>query len=176
VNRIWLFALTLLFVQSAYVAASDLSVVAGRASYSDLENSGGDTQFKESSLFGVRYEKDFLFIVGFENSLLVSGNTLSPDGTSGEKGLYYTGNLVLNFPVDRVVPNLAVGVGVLHRFGETYPNIGTAFLSNWGFGVKFRNLAGPAGFRVDYRRIGIHGVENQTVTEQEFSGGLMLTF
>ncbi len=175
-NRIWLLALTILLVQSASLAASDLSAVAGRGSYSDLENPGAETNFKRSGLFGARYEKDFFFIVGFENSVLVSGDTLSPRGSGGETGLYYTGNLVLNFPVDRVVPNLAVGVGVLHRFGGTYPDIGTAFLTNWGFGVKFRNLAGPAGFRVDYRRVGIHGVESRTVTEQEFSGGILFTF
>ena len=174
-SRAWLLLAVLSF-QTLDLAASELSIVGGKGVLSDLKSSEGTTEFSGSGFFGARYEKDFFFIVGVENNLLLSGNTLAPKGSAGETGLFYTGNLVLNFPVDRVVPNIVLGLGVLHRFGDSYPDVGTAFLTDWGFGVKLRDLAGPAGLRLDYRRIGVHGVEDQTVTEQEFSAGLLVSF
>ena len=174
-NRICIFVL-LVAGSALNLAASDLSIVGGRGTLADLQSPQGDAEFKPMGLLGARFEKDFFFILGVEQNLLLSGRMLAPKGDQGETGLYYTGNLVFNFPVDRIVPNIVLGIGVLHRFGDTFPDVGTAFLTDWGFGVKFRNLAGPAGFRIDYRRIGVHGVEGQTVTEQEFSGGLLISF
>ena len=161
---------------TASIQASELSLVAGGAKLEDLSIEEGTTFFRHPTLFGARYEKDFLMLLGLENNVMISRNMLSPKGGDGEQAVYYTGNLVLNFPVDRIVPNFVVGLGLLYRFGNSRPDVGAAFLTNWGFGMKFRNLIGPLGGRVDYRRIGIHGVEHQTVTEQEVSGGLLFSF
>ncbi len=158
------------------IQASDLSLVAGGATLEDLNVEDSVVLFRHPTLFGARYEKDFLLLLGFENNLMISRNMLSPKQGEGEQAIYYTGNFVVNFPVDRVVPNVSVGLGVLYRFGNTEPDVGASFLTNWGFGMKFRNLIGPVGARVDYRRIGIRGVQNQTVTEQEITGGLLLSF
>ncbi len=168
-----IFAVLLL---SASIQASELSLVAGGAALENLTVQDSVTLFKHPTLFGVRYEKDFLMLLGLENYLVVSRNMLSPRDSGGEQALYYTANLVLNFPVDRIVPNFAVGLGALYRFGNERPDVGASFLTNWGAGVKFRNLIGPLGARIDYRRIGIRGVEHQTITEQEITGGLLFSF
>ena len=164
-----------LFVTTVALA-SEISLVAGKGPLGDLERPEGTVSFRDPGLFGLRYEKDFLMLLGLENNLIIARNMLSPSGEPGETAFYYMGNFVLNFPVDRIVPNFVLGIGVQHRFGSTSPNVGTSFLTNWGLGVKFRDLAGPVGLRVDYRRIGIHGVEHHTVTEQEVSGGLLVSF
>jgi hypothetical protein len=158
------------------IQASELSLVAGGAALEDLTVEDSVTSFKHPTLFGARYEKDFLILLGFENNLIISRNMLSPKGSPGEQAIYYTGNFVVNFPVDRIVPNIAIGLGALYRFGNERPDVGASFLTNWGFGVKFRDLIGPLGARIDYRRIGIRGVEHQTITEQEITGGLLFSF
>lgn len=158
------------------IQASELSLVAGGAALEDLKLEDSVTLFKHPTLFGARYEKDFLLLLGFENNLVVSRNMLSPKGSGGEQAIYYTGNFVVNFPVDRIVPNVVIGLGALYRFGSERPDVGTSFLTNWGGGVKFRNLIGPLGARIDYRRIGIRGVERQTITEQEITAGLLFSF
>jgi hypothetical protein len=158
-------------------AASDLSFVAGLAPMGDLTVDNGIMEFDRYGFLGVRYEKDYLLILGIEHNLVYANDLLAPrTGNGGEDALYYTGNLVLNLPVDRIVPNFVLGIGLMHRFGDSFPDTGSSFLTNWGLGVKFRELLGSAGLRFDLRRVRIHGVEDGSVTATELSGGLLLTF
>lgn len=158
------------------VLASELSVVGGLGPVEDLVASDIRYDLRNLALVGLRFEKDFMWFLGFENNLMYSSRLLQPVGASGENGIYWTANLVLNLPNERVVPNLVVGLGVMQRFGESFPDAGTSFLTNWGLGVKVRELAGPLGVRVDYRRIKVRGVEEQSLLLQELSGGLLIQF
>lgn len=158
------------------VQASEVSGVFGFASPDDLEAPDARLDFRNPQLFGFRYEKDFLFILGLEQNLVVARRWFTPEGASSRTGFYYLANGVINFPVGDIVPNLVVGIGFQHQFGEGEPDLGTSFLSNWGMGVKFRELAGPLGLRIDYRRLGVRGVRNETVTTQEVTVGFLVTF
>ncbi|HRR57622.1 MAG TPA: hypothetical protein P5568_08725 [Acidobacteriota bacterium] len=168
------FLILLLF--SFPVQASEVSGVFGFASPDDLEVPDARLDFRNPQLFGFRYEKDFLFILGLEQNLVVARRWFTPEDASSRTGFYYLANGVINFPVGDIVPNLVVGIGFQHQFGEGEPDLGTSFLSNWGVGVKFRELAGPLGFRIDYRRLGVRGVQDETVTTQELTVGFLVTF
>lgn len=167
----------LLLITNAQLSGSDLSLVAGIAPTSDLELDLDSVDLQSFSAIGVRFEKDILFFLGFENSLIYTNNLLTPSGEPGENGLYYSANLVVNLGYSEViVPNLTIGLGILHRFGDTFPDVGSTFQTNWGGGVKFKNLAGPMGFRVDYRRFKFYSVEETSVNSQELSGGVIFSF
>ncbi len=172
-----LFCLPLMGCLTVSAVASELSLVAGLAPTGKLRGDGETVDFDRYGLFGVRYEKDYLLILGLEHNLVYGNDLLAPSGgDGGEDSLYYTGNIVVNLPVDRIVPNVALGIGLMRRFGSSFPDTGFSFLTNWGFGVKFRELFGPAGLRLDMRRVRIRGVEDGSVTATELSGGFLLTF
>ncbi len=76
----------------------------------------------------------------------------------------------------RTLPYFTLGLGVLHRFGTSFPNAKTNLTLNWGAGLKVRGLAGPVGVRVDYRRQTIYGVLDENVKTHEISAGVMFTF
>lgn len=157
--------------------ASDLSFVAGAAPTSDLELSLEKVDLDNFSMFGLRFEKDFFYFLGFENSLLFAQGILSPSSGEGSNGLYYTSNLVVNLgSSDVLVPNLTVGLGFMNRFGDSFPDPGLTFLTNWGGGLKLRRLFGLGGLRIDYRRYKFHDIENSSVNAHEISGGLMFSF
>lgn len=167
----------LIFVPMGELPASDLSFVAGLAPTGKAElEEGGHLNFDTFPLLGARFEKDFFFILGFENNLIYGSGVLAPKSGEGEPALYYTANLVLNLPNEKIVPNFVFGLGILHRFGNSTPDVGTSFITNWGLGVKLHELSGPVGLRFDYRRIGIRGVEDSTVTAQEITGGIVISF
>ncbi|UCF36669.1 MAG: hypothetical protein JSU96_17925 [Acidobacteriota bacterium] len=171
-----------IIVLSLFVSGlgNDLSIVVGGAPTSDLEinkETFTDIELKSFTVFGVRFEKGLVSILGWENNFLFSTNVMTPKGLSGENGLSMTTNLVLNIPAsETVVPNFAVGFGFLHRFGESFPNIGSSFVTSWGGGLKFREVIGPAGFRFDYRRMRIYSVEDSSVIANELTGGIMFSF
>lgn len=156
--------------------ASELSVVGGFAPVEDLVFEGSRFDFDRVGIFGGRFESEFLMVLGFENSLLFGSNLLQVPGNPDSNGFYYTSNLVLNLPNGRFVPNLALGVGFLHRGGDSFPDSGTSFLTNWGVGLKLRNLAGPFGLRFDYRRINVRDVIDQDLLLQELTAGVLFSF
>lgn len=163
------------------VQASDFALFGGWNLADDLKRGTKTVSLQDFSVVGVRYEKDFLFILGFENTFAYNRKALVPEAGQyeDEDAVYYSANFVFNFPnfpATKVFPYVTVGLGVFHRFGDAPPDAGTAFLTNWGAGIKFRNLAGPVGFRVDYRRLTIHDVLDKNVTNDEISAGLLISF
>ena len=158
------------------VRASELSLVAGRAVPGDLQTASQRLNLRDYSLFGARFEKDFLFILGFENSLLYGRDLLALENAKGSDGLYYNASFVLNFSSASVAPNVAFGIGFLYRFGDTLPKSGFSFLTDFGGGLKLRELLGPLGLRIDYRRVKFYGIQGSSVGVNEFSGGALFAF
>lgn len=157
--------------------ASDLSGFVAWNDSGDLSTATSRIDVENYSTLGLRYEKTFLAIFGFENTLAYTREIMVPGGATDEDdGLYYTGAFVLNIPVGRLVPNFAYGLGFLHRFGDSFPDTGTSFMTNWGVGIKFRELAGPVGLRFDYRRLKLYDVLDDNFNTQELSAGVVLTF
>ncbi|GAB4249191.1 MAG: hypothetical protein Kow00109_25240 [Acidobacteriota bacterium] len=161
---------------SGELQASEVSFGAGFASPEDLQEAGQSFDLKNPQLVFVRYEKDFFIILGVEQNLTLARRWFISSSGEGREGLYYLANGVINFPVGNIVPNLVVGIGLQHQFGSGFPDLGTSFLTDWGCGLKFRELGGPLGFRIDYRRLGVRGAADETVTTQEMTFGLLLTF
>jgi hypothetical protein len=120
-----LFCLSICWIQ-----ASELSIVGGRALPTNLKLDSESRAMTDYSLLGARFEKDFLFILGFENSLIYGRKMLTPVGSEGSDGLYYNAAFVLNFSSASVAPNLALGIGLMYRFGNTYPKSGLSFLTS----------------------------------------------
>ncbi len=173
-----LIRLSILLLFSGAVKASDLSFFIGWNSPGELKGQAGENfDLTGASIYGVRYERDFMMLLGFEQNLTFSDKFLSLEDGPNESGFHYAANLVLNLPIaEEVVPNLALGMGFYRRSGDSFPDAGFGFLTNWGLGVKFRRLAGPAGLRVDLRRSKFRGVERESVTSSEASAGLIFTF
>ena len=169
-------ATLLILVSLGTVYASELSVVGGRSITGDLKLDSERIDLKDSTNLGARYEKDFLFILGFENSFMYGRRLLTPKEGPGEDGLYYSGALVLNLSSASVAPNFALGLGFLYRFGNSFPKSGFSFLTTFGGGLKLRDLAGPVGLRIDYRRVTFYGIQGSKVGTNEITGGAVISF
>ena len=167
----------LLFIFQCVVPAlaTDLSVFAGWTDANSVGSGVEEIRLDNFIVFGVRHEKDFFVIFGFENAVAFSGSSVLTTAGQDDNGLLYTSNLVLNLPVRRVLPFVTWGVGLTHKFGNSFPDVGSSFTTNWGAGVKVRRIAGPVGLRFDYRRLSIHGVLDDTVKANQISAGIMFT-
>lgn len=178
-KRVWVY-LIVFGMFTFYGPASDLSLFAGWNQTGSLKLGETRVDLDNFTLLGVRYEKSFLALFGFENTLAFSTNSLAPKDSGGSSGLSYTSNLVFNVPLERVVPFVTAGVGVLRKFDNDsagdFLDIGTSFLTNYGAGLKVRNLIGPAGLRVDYRRFTIYDIFDDNVSINEVSGGVVFSF
>lgn len=174
-NRV-LLLLWMIGMGGSTLGASDLSVYGGWSEGGELQ--AGELDLRNFSVLGLRYEKDFLVAFGFENTLAYASNPLVPRRSPGDGGMYYTSAVVLNLPVvsQRTVPNLSLGLGFLHPFGDQLSGVGTTFLTQWGAGFKLKGLAGPFGLRFDYRRFTLHDVRDSDVRTQEVTGGLLVSF
>ncbi|MGH9340629.1 MAG: hypothetical protein ACRD1R_13805 [Acidobacteriota bacterium] len=159
-------------------AATDLSLFAGWVNTGSIDASGfPEVDFENFGMVGVRYEKSFLFF-GLENNLTYYPETVvASTEPEGDGGVSYSGNLVINFPIVGVTPFFTVGLGLLHKFGASAPDFGTSFQTNYGMGIKIRNLAGPLGVRGDFRRFTLHDVFNgENLKTNELSGGVVISF
>ena len=161
---------------SRLTCASDLSIFGGWAGTESLKVGGQPISLDSFTLFGVRYEKGFLTVFGFENTLAYTTSGLVAKGEMTSRGLFYTGNLVVSIPAKKVVPFFTAGLGVLHKFGDSFPDVGSTFLTNYGFGVKMPKIVGPAGLRFDYRRFTLHDVLEESIKTNEVSGGVVFRF
>ena len=155
---------------------SDFSVFGGWSQTGPLNLSGQRFDLSNLALVGVRYEKDFLAVLGFENTVAYSHNSLVEEGEGSSPGLLYSGNLVLNIPADNLVPFFTVGFGVLRKFEGSFPELGSTFLTNYGFGIKLRQIVGNGGLRLDYRRYRFHDVLGEGLSANEISGGVLFSF
>lgn len=168
--------LCVFFLSPLSAQASDLSLFAGWTDVGSLRTVAGQVNLSNFNVFGVRWEKDFFIVFGFENTLSFSSGSVMATQGENNGGLSYNGNLVLNLPVRRTLPYVTLGIGVLHRFGTSFPDVGSSFTFNWGAGLKLRGLAGPMGVRIDYRRVTLYGVLDENVRTHEISGGVMFTW
>ena len=161
---------------SNFVYASDISLFTGWWDVNSVTLSTGELEFDNFSVFGIRHEKDLFSILGLENTFSFSPGSVLTTAGENDKGIQSTSNLVLNIPVGRVLPFVTAGLGVSHKTGGSFPDVGRSFLINWGAGVKLTHLVGLLGLRMDYRRFSIRGVLDGNVSTNELSAGVMLTY
>ncbi len=113
--------------------------------------------------------------VGFEQTLAYSPNFLE----SGNRAFNAQSNLMLTLPTGRIAPYGTVGVGLITTSNKPVfeiENLGTKFTVNYGGGVKFRNVAGPLGFRLDLRGYSVPRVFDQTLNFIEGTVGITLSW
>lgn len=172
-------------------AAQDFSLTF----YGGFENPGKltlhnvESGFDGTAIAGVRFEWDFLRIVGMEQTFAVAPDFAAPhafESIKSGKGFFYNDNLVVNLPIGHFVPYATAGLGLVHsgrifglfEGGSLVPQeeFGTRFAVNYGGGIKLMNLAGPLGARFDVRGYTLPDVFSDTLNLFEVSGGLMLSF
>jgi len=114
-------------------------------------------------------------LIGFEQNFGYSPNFLE----AGDHAFNTQSNLVLGFPFGHITPYGTVGAGLIVTGGKTLydvDNLGVKFTVNYGGGIKFYNLAGPLGFRVDVRGYSVPNVFHQTLNFIEATVGIMLSW
>jgi len=168
--------LLLLLFSATPMFGSDFSIFGGWSDDGKLKLDPATLDLKDVGTFGIRYEKDFAEVLGFENSVAYTNNVLTAEGETGQSGFSYSGNFAFNIPGDHIVPNFTVGLGFVYRAGDSFPPVGTSSMTNIGGGLKLRELAGPVGFRMDFRRFRYWGVEETSVGANELTGGIMISF
>jgi hypothetical protein len=140
-----------------------------------------------NAMVGVRFEADFARVIGWENTFAYSPNFGRPEGLSttddDARALIYSSNLVLNVPLERIVPYATVGLGLLSskRILRDPTELltrefGTEFAINYGGGLKLTRLAGPVGLRFDVRGYTLPDVFSERLNVLEVSGGIIFTF
>ena len=128
---------------------------------------------KIGGVFGARFSAGRL--LGFEQTFGFSPSFLE----SSQRAFNTQSNIVIGLPTGVVIPYATAGIGLITTFGDqvsSFADIGTKFTVNYGGGLKFRNLAGPVGFRVDIRGYSVPKVFNQTLNFVEGSVGLLLSW
>ena len=175
---------------AATAKASDISIFMGAAlpgsvSYQDMK-----LPLDNSFVYGARYGYEFVPNFGMEHTVALSNDFLY-SGSTGDctcddscscpplwekaKGFMYSSNLTLGFQFDkRTIPFLTAGVGLVHQYGDRDLPVGTQFAFNYGGGLKFPNIAGPIGGRIDMRGYRA-GVFSNKVNIFEISFGLMIS-
>lgn len=172
--------ITLFSVFAATAYSSDFSVFIGIELPGSVEHNDEKISLDNGPVYGFRFGNDLLRNLGLEHMLAFSPDFLYPDRADYEyvetKGFLYGSNLVLNFQDldSRFVPFLTAGIGLIHQYGDRDLPVGTKFAFNYGGGVKFPNLAGPLGARIDLR--GYRAGMSKSINMAELSFGLMLSF
>lgn len=135
------------------------------------------------AVLGVRLNTGLLPLLGLEHTIGFSSDFLFPDGgpfNSSAHGFIYSTNLVLGVPVGKVVPYLTGGLGFVHQTGDLPGDVkvGTRFAANFGGGVKFTRLFGPAGLRFDVRGYNAQSPSwsSSRINFVEASGGIVFSF
>ncbi len=135
----------------------------------------GKIDFRNFNVLGLRHEKYFAAF-GFENNLAYLTAPVVAEGISGDAGIVYTTNFVLNASLAGTTPFFTAGLGLLRKFGDSIGNSGTKFLANVGFGIKTKEVLGKAGLRFDFRRFVIYDVLSENLHNTELSIGLVFSF
>ena len=180
-------------------AAADFSVFVGAEMPGSVNYENIKMALDNGPVFGLRFGNSFIRYLGTEHTFAYSPDFMFPGDNNKEcigipgpaagedcvmkstweeaKGFLYSSNLMLNFPdIDyRIVPFVTAGVGLIHQYGDRNLPFGTKLAFNYGGGVKFPNLAGPLGARVDLRGYRA-GVLSKKVNMVELSVGLMVSF
>ena len=153
--------------------AADITLFTGVQNPGKLTINNVVRDTKLGGVFGARFSGGQ--VIGFEQTLAYSPNFLE----SGRRAFNTQSNLHVGIPAGHVVPYATAGVGLITTFGDSLLNlgdIGTKFAVNYGGGIKFRNLAGPLGVRIDVRGYSVPGVFSQTLNFVEGSIGLLFSF
>jgi len=179
------FLLIAVFTFAGIATASDISIFVGAELPGSVRHDGVKTPLDNGPVYGVRIGNDFSRYFGMEYTLAVSPDYLFPtvnkltdeaERVREARGFLGSGNLVMNFPdVGELFPFLTAGVGLVHQYGDRNLPVGTKFAFNYGGGVKFPNLVGPLGARVDLRGYRA-GMFSKKVDIVELSLGLMISF
>ncbi len=90
-----IFFWVLAFFCTKLAASSDLSLFAGWTSGGSLGQETGKIDFRNFNVLGLRHEKYFAAF-GFENNLAYLTAPVVAEGISGDAGIVYTTNFVLN--------------------------------------------------------------------------------
>jgi hypothetical protein len=176
-----------LFASGAY--AADLTFFVGGAIPGKLTANRiltpGQTyqELKNGPVFGLRFNTNFVPMIGLEHTLGFSTDYLTPQvvlNPGSSKGFIYNSNLIINLPVGHAVPYATAGLGLIHQYGSSNPPIGTRLAFNYGGGLKFPHLVGPLGLRFDVRGYRAASVTGTSSTNGfnvfEASGGVLLSF
>ncbi|MCL2877516.1 MAG: hypothetical protein FWF13_01910 [Acidobacteria bacterium] len=190
----------LLIAVSAFAGAAhatDITLFVGAEMPGSIKTDDVKTALDNGPVYGLRFGNDFVRYLGLEHTFAISPDFMFPgdaihytcpsaDASGADcrpptewaetKGFLYNSNLILNFPDmdQRMVPFLTAGVGLIHQYGDRNLPVGTKFAFNYGGGLKFPNLAGPLGARVDLRGYRA-GVLSKSVNMVELSFGLMIS-
>jgi hypothetical protein len=147
----------------------------------NLDNVQESLELQGTSLYGARFEFDFLKnVLGIEQNISFSprlfSSTLFPEEAEEIRGLLYSSNLVVNIPVGRFVPYVTGGIGFIKPWGSRIDPFDTTFAGNYGGGVKLNRLAGPVGLRFDVRGWRTGDIVNQSLNIFEASGAVTFTW
>ena len=159
--------------------ASDISFFVGAEMPGSIKIDDVKKALDNGPIYGLRFGRNYVRYFGMEHTLALSHDFLYPSedpNVANTRGFLYNSNLMLNFRdiAGNIVPFLTAGAGIVHQFGDKDLPVGTKFAFNYGGGVKFTNLAGPLGARVDFRGYNA-GVFSKKVNMAEISFGLMLS-
>jgi hypothetical protein len=158
-----------------YALAADVTIYTGYQNPGNLSFGNLDQNPQSGGIVGARFGGGG--ILGFEQTLGYSWKFL----VSGQRAFNSQSNVVVAVPAGRVVPYGTAGIGFITTFGdlqgiEDIADIGTKFTINYGGGVKFKNLAGPLGFRIDVRGYSVPDVFSQTLNFVEASVGVLFSW
>jgi hypothetical protein len=171
---------TLILLASLLTLMTQISLAGDVTLFAGIQNPGKLTidniprDTATGGVFGARFGGGR--VLGFEQTVAYSSKFLE----SGRRAFNTQSNLVLNIPTTvRVTPYGTVGIGVITTFGESIrdlEDLGAKFTVNYGGGLKFKNLAGPVGLRVDVRGYSVPSVFDQTLNFVEASIGVLFSW
>jgi hypothetical protein len=159
--------------------AQDLTIFAGGLLPGEVRFHDVPTSLDKSPIFGVRVSTGFAAALRLEHTLAFSNDLLFPSnqqGVTGARGFILNSNLLVNIPLGIAVPYATAGLGLISQFGSNNLPVGTKFAINYGGGLKFPKVLGPAGLRFDARGYTATGVFSRSMNMFEISAGLMFGF
>lgn len=178
-RQIWLLLLAFLVLSGPVARAQDLTVFAGGLVPGKVTFHNLPTTLDRGPIFGARLSTPFAAFLKLEYTFAFSNDFLFPDnvpGVTSAKGFLLNANLLANIPSGKAVPYVTAGLGLIHQSGSSNLPIGTKFAVNYGGGLKFPKMLGPAGLRIDARGYTATGVFSHSVNMFELSGGIMFSF
>jgi hypothetical protein len=159
--------------------AQEVTVFAGGLVPGSGSFRGVSTPLDRGPIFGVRLTTGFAASWKLEGTLAYSNDFLFPrevPGVTHARAIVFNYNLLANIPVGKAVPYATAGLGFVHQYGSDNLPVGTKLAVNYGGGLKFPKLWGPAGLRIDARGYTAIGVFSYTVNIFELSGGVLFSF
>jgi hypothetical protein len=160
--------------------AQDLTFYAGYVNPGGLSLANVRTglQLRGSGIYGFQFATGLLGDLKLEHTIAFSPRFVRSPFSFEDvdvRGFLYHSNLVLNVPIERLVPYASAGLGLVKPFGPGFQPFNTKFAMNYGGGVKLERLAGPIGLRFDVRGYAIPRVNFQTLNLFQASGGILIS-